>query len=97
MDAASPAFPRAAAFWWYGCKDATKGTLGNLSGDYRSPGDDGSVGVSSEHRDDHNLTVDDLILDAGETRDKDFSTNSHRHRHDPDFNHDFNRFPVFWS
>lgn len=24
-----PAFPRSTAWWWFGCKDAPKGTIGN--------------------------------------------------------------------
>jgi len=101
VDAATPSFPRATAFWWYGCKDATKGTLGNLSGNYNS-GD----GASSEQNDDHGLTVDDLILDAGEDDDKTANTNSyhyprHSHhynsRHAPFFNLNTNNWPVNWN
>lgn len=31
MDVADPAFPRATAFWWFGCKSASRGTLGNIA------------------------------------------------------------------
>ena len=65
MDSGEPAFPRSAAHWWYGCKAATKGTLGNLSDDSHYKG---GISSASEHRDDFDSHVDDLILDAGETR-----------------------------
>lgn len=29
MDVADPAFPRSTAYWWFGCRSANKGTLGN--------------------------------------------------------------------
>uniref|UniRef100_A0A348G5Z0 Matrix metalloproteinase14 n=1 Tax=Odontomachus monticola TaxID=613454 RepID=A0A348G5Z0_ODOMO len=29
VDAADPAFPRSTAYWWFGCKSANRGTLGN--------------------------------------------------------------------
>ncbi|XP_074113282.1 stromelysin-3-like isoform X1 [Cotesia typhae] len=31
VDVADPAFPRATAFWWFGCKSASRGTLGNIA------------------------------------------------------------------
>lgn len=31
MDIADPAFPRSTAYWWFGCRSANKGTLGNGS------------------------------------------------------------------
>ncbi|XP_029673654.1 matrix metalloproteinase-14 isoform X4 [Formica exsecta] len=30
VDDANPAFPRATAYWWFGCKSANRGTLGGL-------------------------------------------------------------------
>lgn len=30
MDVANPPFPRPAGYWWFGCRSATKGSLGNL-------------------------------------------------------------------
>lgn len=31
VDIADPAFPRSTAYWWFGCRSANKGTLGNGS------------------------------------------------------------------
>lgn len=29
VDAVDPAFPRSTAYWWFGCKEAPKGTIGS--------------------------------------------------------------------
>lgn len=68
MDTGDPAFPRAAASWWYGCKGATKGTLGNISDDSHYRGGISSASEHKNHKDDFDTHVDDLILDAGEPR-----------------------------
>nr|XP_050866926.1 matrix metalloproteinase-14 isoform X3 [Vespula vulgaris] len=37
VDVAEPAFPRATAYWWFGCKSASKGTLGGLDEQFATP------------------------------------------------------------
>lgn len=69
---AEPAFPRATAFWWFGCKSASRGTLGNIAwnnnysiNDTESGNLDtdagGFLGDDSNPGDD----VGDIIFDAG--------------------------------
>lgn len=74
VDDADPAFPRASAYWWFGCKSAGRGTLGNFepSYDYRKKP---SYYTSKLHEEliKENLSEDsddrgdvgDIILDAG--------------------------------
>ncbi|XP_024943528.1 matrix metalloproteinase-14 isoform X4 [Cephus cinctus] len=77
VDLADPAFPRASGYWWFGCRSASKGTLGNvqwlgelpsettiLSGSLEEIGGN-LVGGSEVHGD-----VGDIILDAGGTDDE---------------------------
>lgn len=77
MDRADPAFPRAIAYWWFGCRSARKGTLGNTS--WKTMFDDDDLGFFSSnlanverhyHDDEHDDIHDDgdisdIILDAG--------------------------------
>lgn len=73
MDVADPAFPRSTAYWWFGCRSANKGTLGNVQWVRENPEDtfahagilesvDGDFGGDD---DDRNGDVGDIILDAG--------------------------------
>ncbi|XP_043520262.1 matrix metalloproteinase-14-like isoform X4 [Frieseomelitta varia] len=74
VDVADPAFPRSTAYWWFGCRSANKGTLGNVQWLRENPEDtfphDGILepddGDSVEN-DDRRGDVGDIILDAGET------------------------------
>lgn len=69
VDVADPAFPRSTAYWWFGCRSASRGTLGNIEWKNRIPESSyisgnleelgGDLG-DNESRDD----VDDIILDA---------------------------------
>ncbi|XP_072765543.1 matrix metalloproteinase-14-like isoform X2 [Anoplolepis gracilipes] len=64
VDDANPAFPRSTAYWWFGCKSANRGTLGN---DHWPFAFVNSVDVvDNDTFDDYgNLeSVDDTILDA---------------------------------
>lgn len=69
MDSADPPFPRAAGYWWFGCRSETKGSVAGK--DLHSSS---SVDLYSELKDEaHNRQysdsdVDDLILDAGEAQ-----------------------------
>ncbi|XP_011311133.1 matrix metalloproteinase-14 isoform X2 [Fopius arisanus] len=65
VDIADPAFPRATAYWWFGCRSASRGTLGNIQWKNTYPYRSGNL---EEHGDDLNHDdVDDIVLDAGET------------------------------
>jgi len=64
VDAAEPAFPRSTAYWWFGCKSANRGTLGNDNWPFASISnmdvvDDDTYDYSSLD------SIDDIILDAG--------------------------------
>lgn len=72
MDVADPAFPRATAYWWFGCRSANKGTLGNVQWLRENPDDSflhagilESVGSDVSDDGDRNGDVGDIILDAG--------------------------------
>ncbi|XP_070160770.1 matrix metalloproteinase-14-like isoform X1 [Polyergus mexicanus] len=66
VDDANPAFPRATAYWWFGCKSANRGTLGNDHWPFAFGNLD--VADSDTHNDYDNLdSVGDIILDAGGT------------------------------
>ncbi|KZC09460.1 Matrix metalloproteinase-14 [Dufourea novaeangliae] len=80
VDVADPAFPRSTAYWWFGCRSANKGTLGNVQWLRENPEDsfphagilDSTGGDFNGHDgdDDDNDEygdVGDIILDAGET------------------------------
>lgn len=65
MDAADPAFPRSTAYWWFGCKSANRGTLGNELWPFHLASNldvaDGDMyGDYGSHD-----NVGDIILDAG--------------------------------
>ncbi|KAK0158536.1 hypothetical protein PV328_009527 [Microctonus aethiopoides] len=75
VDVAEPAFPRATAYWWFGCRSASRGTLGNvmwkngysnggtfLSGNLEEVNDGELVGGGDNNHDD----VGDIIFDAEE-------------------------------
>ncbi|PSN48124.1 hypothetical protein C0J52_05812 [Blattella germanica] len=80
VDTADPKFPRAAGYWWFGCKAESNGGAGNkgwfLSGSYPGlsevPVGDSGRRTSSigDEVDSQNSDVDDLILDAGEETNK---------------------------
>ncbi|XP_048514142.1 matrix metalloproteinase-14 isoform X3 [Athalia rosae] len=80
VDQADPAFPRANGYWWFGCRSASKGTLGNVQwlGETPSVVTNGNLvevggdllGGEEAHGD-----VGDIILDAGRT-DEELSTSS---------------------
>lgn len=64
VDAADPAFPRSTAYWWFGCKSANRGTLGNDNWPFASISkvdvvDDDTYDFGSVD------SIDDIILDAG--------------------------------
>ena len=73
MDVADPAFPRSTAYWWFGCRSANKGTLGNVQWLRENPEDmfphagilEPDDGDSDENDDDRRGDVGDIILDAG--------------------------------
>lgn len=67
MDVAEPAFPRATAYWWFGCKSASKGTLGNIRWQGESPEESSlfSGMLDAGDRDSFDNDVSDIILDAG--------------------------------
>lgn len=69
MDVADPAFPRATAYWWFGCRSANKGTLGNVQWLHENPEDIfPHAGILTPDDGDHNNDDDevgDIILDAG--------------------------------
>lgn len=63
MDDANPAFPRSTAYWWFGCKSANRGTLGNDHWPFASNLD---VADTDTYDDYGSLdSVGDIILDAG--------------------------------
>ncbi|XP_033320869.2 matrix metalloproteinase-14 isoform X1 [Megalopta genalis] len=73
VDVADPAFPRSTAYWWFGCRSANKGTLGNVQWLRENPEDsfphagilvpdDGDFDDTDRYGD-----VGDIMLDAGET------------------------------
>ena len=72
MDAADPAFPRATAYWWFGCRGASRGTLGNIQWKnkvdfslYSGNLEEVSTNFPGGDAIDSHDGVDDLILDAG--------------------------------
>lgn len=72
MDVADPAFPRSTAYWWFGCRSANKGTLGNVQWLRENPEDTFPHAgiletVDGDYQDDYdrNGDVGDIILDAG--------------------------------
>ncbi|XP_003491150.1 matrix metalloproteinase-14 isoform X1 [Bombus vosnesenskii] len=71
VDVADPAFPRATAYWWFGCRSANKGTLGNVQWLHENPEDIfPHAGILTPDDGDHDSDDDevgDIILDAGET------------------------------
>lgn len=50
-----PAFPRSTAWWWFGCKSAPQGTVGNAltRGSLQSEGDNGNGDYDVAERDQH--------------------------------------------
>lgn len=65
VDDANPAFPRATAYWWFGCKSANRGTLGNDHWPFAFASNL-DVADSDTYSDYDNLdSVGDIILDAG--------------------------------
>lgn len=60
VDQVNPAFPRSTAYWWFGCKSATRGTLGtdNSRGFLQEEGSESDIGSQS-------FPVDDDSFDAG--------------------------------
>ncbi|KAL2735939.1 matrix metalloproteinase-14 isoform X1 [Vespula squamosa] len=69
VDVADPAFPRATAYWWFGCKSASKGTLGNIRWQGESPEESSLFSgiLDAGDRDSFDNDVSDIILDAGIT------------------------------
>ncbi|XP_014475594.1 PREDICTED: matrix metalloproteinase-14 isoform X3 [Dinoponera quadriceps] len=64
VDSADPAFPRSTAYWWFGCKSANRGTLGNelWPFNFASNLDVADGGMYSDYGSHDN--VGDIILDA---------------------------------
>lgn len=71
MDQADPAFPRANGYWWFGCRSASKGTLGNVQwlgenpSSIKSNGNLEEVGGDLLGGEDVHGDVGDIILEAG--------------------------------
>ena len=76
VDAADPAFPRATGYWWFGCRSANRGTLGNVQWKNLHPVHNSfdwmrnleNVGgdlIGKNDDDDNHDQVGDIILDAG--------------------------------
>lgn len=64
VDTADPKFPRASGYWWFGCKSASKGTLGNDRWNDRYPVDNsfgyGNLEEAGDYPPDRvNLSSDD--------------------------------------
>ncbi|XP_018051915.1 PREDICTED: matrix metalloproteinase-14 [Atta colombica] len=75
VDDANPAFPRSTAYWWFGCKSANKGTLGNDRWPFAFAS---NLDVADTYDDYGNLdSVGDIILDAGGTDELVTSSNHH--------------------
>ncbi|XP_034951393.1 matrix metalloproteinase-14 isoform X2 [Chelonus insularis] len=71
VDVADPAFPRATAYWWFGCRSASRGTLGNVawSNNYADSSLSGNLEkVDGDHlgTDNDQDDVGDIIFDAEE-------------------------------
>ncbi|KAI4487929.1 hypothetical protein M0802_011691 [Mischocyttarus mexicanus] len=85
VDTAEPAFPRATAYWWFGCKSASKGTLGNIRWQGESPEESSLFSgiLNADNHDSYNDDddVSDIILDAGGI-DEQFVTSSNQDRMD---------------
>lgn len=65
MDDADPAFPRSTAYWWFGCKSANRGTLGNDHWPFAFANNLDVADIDT-HDDYGSLdSVGDIILDAG--------------------------------
>ncbi|TGZ42728.1 Matrix metalloproteinase-14 [Temnothorax longispinosus] len=80
VDDANPAFPRSTAYWWFGCKSANRGTLGN---DHWPFAFASNLDVADTDRlDDYGSldSVGDIILDAGGT-DELVTSSNHDHDH----------------
>ncbi|EFN76651.1 Matrix metalloproteinase-14 [Harpegnathos saltator] len=78
VDSAEPAFPRSTAYWWFGCKSANRGTLGNELWPLNFAGnldmaDGDTYGDYGSHD-----SVGDIILDAGDT-DELVTSSNHNH------------------
>ncbi|KAG5312241.1 MMP14 protein, partial [Acromyrmex insinuator] len=77
VDDANPAFPRSTAYWWFGCKSANKGTLGNDRWPFAFAS---NLDVADTYDDYGNLdSVGDIILDAGGTDELVTSSSNHHH------------------
>ncbi|XP_046410034.1 matrix metalloproteinase-14 isoform X1 [Neodiprion fabricii] len=82
VDQADPAFPRANGYWWFGCRSASKGTLGNVQWLGETPsvltnGNLEEVGGDLLGDEDVHGDVGDIILDAGGT-DEELATSSNQ-------------------
>lgn len=65
VDDANPAFPRSTAYWWFGCKSANRGTLGNDHWQFTFASNL-DVADTDTYDDYGSLdNVGDIILDAG--------------------------------
>lgn len=64
MDVDEPAFPRSTAYWWFGCKSANRGTLGNDKWPFAF-GNNLDMADIDTYDDSSFDNVADIILDAG--------------------------------
>ncbi|XP_012278476.1 matrix metalloproteinase-14 isoform X2 [Orussus abietinus] len=72
VDVADPAFPRSIAYWWFGCRSANKGTVGNVQWMVENSGESTSYASNLEAVDGDDVgaegdnvgDVGDIILDA---------------------------------
>lgn len=65
VDTADPAFPRATAYWWFGCKSANRGTLGNDYWPFQLASNLDVVDSDTNGNYGSHDNIDDIILDAG--------------------------------
>lgn len=63
VDPVNPAFPRSTAFWWYGCKNMPKGTIGTSDSRNNIAHEESDYDTGSD-------TVGDNVFDAGKSESK---------------------------